>query len=63
MQLEELGSSKDVPPLSCRGIFGLSTIVENKVAELNHRGKNVGGTTHSVSLREFQVRGFHEVPD
>jgi len=32
MQSEETGSAKDVPPLSTRGILGLSTYVEKNNA-------------------------------
>jgi len=35
MQLEESGTSKDVPPLSCRETFDLSKFVENRVGKLN----------------------------
>jgi len=37
MQLEETGTSKDVPPLSSREAFELSTFVVNRVAKLNNK--------------------------
>ncbi len=63
MQLEELGSSKDVPPLSCRGFFGLSTIVENRVAKLNENGMIGCDSKSSILPRSLQASGAHEVPD
>lgn len=63
MQLEESGTSKDVPPLSCRETFELSTFVENRVAKLNKTEINNCISTGSVFLRRFQSYGSHKVPD
>ena len=37
MQLEETGSSKDVPPLRCRGNLELSTIEKKNTARFPQR--------------------------
>ena len=63
MQLEESGKSKDVPPLSSRGIFGLSTFVENKAAQLNRSTANRCIFSGSIVFESFQAVGFQEVPD
>lgn len=63
MPLEELGSSKDVPPLSCRGFFWLSTFVENRAAKLNEIGMNGCIISSSVFTRFLQAGGAYEVPD
>ena len=62
MQLEELGSSKDVPPLSCRGDFKLSTIVENRVTKLNDNGLNLLHFIGSVLPCRQLARDSREVP-
>jgi hypothetical protein len=62
MQLEETGTSKDVPPLSSREAFELSTFVANRVAKLN-KTKNNCMSTGSVFPRRTQSNGSHEVPD
>jgi hypothetical protein len=61
MQLEETGTSKDVPPLSSREAFELSTFVANRVAKLNTT-KNGCIYTGSVFARWKQSNGSHEVP-
>lgn len=62
MQLEELGTSKDVPPLSSREAFELSTFVENRVAKLNTTKSNCI-STRSFFARRIQSNGSHKVPD
>ena len=62
MQLEETGTSKDVPPLSSREAFELSTFVANRVAKLNKTTNNCISTS-SVFQRRIQSTGSHEVPD
>ncbi len=62
MQLEETGTSKDVPPLSSREAFELSTFVANRVAKLNKTTNNCI-STRSVFQRRIQSNGSHEVPD
>ena len=62
MQLEELGNSKDVPPLSCRENIELSTIVENRVAKLNENGLNLLQFIGSVLSRRQLALGSQEVP-
>ena len=62
MQLEELGSSKDVPPLSCRGDFELSTIVENRVIKLTENGLSTLQFKGRVLSRRKLAKDFQEVP-
>jgi len=62
MQLEETGTSKDVPPLSSREAFELSTFVAKRVAKLNITRINCI-STGSIFLRRIQFNGSHEVPD
>jgi hypothetical protein len=62
MQLEELGTSKDVPPLSSREAFELSTFVANRVVKLNTT-KNSCIIIGSVFARRIQSNGSHKVPD
>jgi len=62
MQLEETGTSKDVPPLSSREAFELSKFVANRVAKLNTT--TIGCiSTGSVFACSNQSNGSHEVPD
>lgn len=61
MQLEESDGSKDVPPLSCRGFFWISTFVENRVAGQNHNGLTV--STSFCSKFGFSFRDSLELPD
>ncbi|EKD89475.1 MAG: hypothetical protein ACD_34C00031G0002 [uncultured bacterium] len=62
MQLEETGTSKDVPPLSSREAFELSRFVANRVAKLNTT-RNSCISTRSVFQRLNQSNGSHKVPD
>lgn len=62
MQLEEMGTSKDVPPLSTWEAFELSKFVANRVAKLNTT-KNSCISTRSVFACRKQSNGSHEVPD
>jgi hypothetical protein len=63
MQLEESGSSKDVPPLSCRGKLELSTFVENRVAQLNTIGFSCCKVLGSFYLFPIHSGGSQQVPD
>lgn len=62
MQLEETGTSKDVPPLSSREAFELSTFVANRVAKLNNTKNNCMNTGSVFQLRN-QSNGSHKLPD
>jgi hypothetical protein len=63
MQLEEAGNAKDVPPLSNRGIFGLSTIIIKKNTFLNRVGLSSCGNPRSLVHTYFGYRVSTGAPD